>query len=120
MFTDPQTITVSGVAKTMPKILSDGMKAVYQTSDSLFTETISHQISGKPGSVKQRSLVRYDQKAIVADPLTAANDYETLSVQIVFERPEFGFTAAQQDAFWTAIKTQFNTAMSDKIFGRES
>lgn len=116
MFSDPQTVTVNAVAKVMPRVSSDGLSSIYQLSDQSFKLTISHT----PSKGRVRSMVRIDQRAIVPDPLTAVNDYETLSFYFVVDRPEVGFTAAQQDQLRAGLTAWFNTAASDKIFGQES
>lgn len=116
MFADPQTVTVNAVAKVMPRVTSDGLSSIYQLADQSFKLTISHA----PSKGRIRSMVRIDQRAIVADPLTAVNDYETLSFYVVVDRPEVGFTAAQQDQLITGLKTWLSTVNSDKIFGQES
>ncbi len=116
MFSDPQTVTVNAVAKVMPRVTSDGLSSIYQLADQSFKLTISHT----PNKGRIRSMVRIDQRAIVPDPLTAVNDYETLAFYCVVDRPEVGFTAAQQDQLITGLKAWLNTAASDKIFGQES
>jgi len=115
-FSDPQTVTVATVAQSMPRIMSDGNKSVYAKADGTFTMTVSHTES--KGRI--RSLVRVDQRAIVADPLTAVNDYETLSTYLVIERPVYGFTATNQYDLIAGLKTWLDSTASGKLFGRES
>lgn len=118
MFADPITITIAGSGKSLARISTNGNSAVYRTADGLYTLTISHQNTGKN---RIRTLSRLDFKKVVADPLTAVNDFETLSTYYVEERPSFGFSN-------TEIKDQitgFNTwavlsATQDKLLGSES
>jgi len=116
MFSDPQTVTVNAVAKVMPRILFDGKSAVYQLADQTFVLKISHQASNK----RVRSMVRIDQRAIVADPLTAENDYETLGFYFVIDRPEVGFSQTQVDQLIAGLKTWLDTTASGKLYGQES
>jgi len=116
MFADPQSITVNAVAQSMPRVKTDGQSATYQKSDGSFKLTISHQESN--GRV--RSMVRVDQRAIVPDPLTAVNDYETLTFYFVIDRPEVGFTATQVDYLAAAMDGWLDTAAVNKLFGKES
>lgn len=116
MFTDPQVVTVNAVAQSMPRISSDGRKATYQKNDQSYTMTISH-IETK-GRV--RSMVRIDQRAIVPDPLTAVNDYETLSVYLVIDRPLAGFTTVQVQQLATGFKTWLDDTAVAKVYGQES
>jgi len=113
---DPQTITVAGVAKTLPRISTQGLRSVYQTSDKFLTLTVSHQESGK----RVRSLVRADEHAIVPDALTSVNAWEDMSVQIVFDRPLTGFTSTQVNDLFAAIKAAMDSTFIGKIYGEES
>jgi len=116
MLTDPQSITISGVAKSMPKILAQGLKSVYQSNDKAYTLTISHQESGK----KVRTLVRFDLRAVKADPLTSANNWETLSFQTVIDRPLTGFSVTDLTDHITGFKTWFDNTLVGKLYGEES
>lgn len=116
MFSDPQTVTVNAVAKVMPRIKIDGLSAVYSLSDETFKLTLSHQKSNK----RIRSMARIDQRAIVPDPLTSVNDYETLSFYVVVDRPEVGFSAVQVEQLIAGLKTWLDSTASGKLYGQES
>jgi hypothetical protein len=117
MFADPISITVNAVSQSMPRVMSDGKKSVYQKADSTFTVTISHQtVSGN----RIRSMARIDQKAIVPDPLTAVNDYETLSSYLVIDRPLAGFSSAQVEQLIAGLKTWLDSTVIGKLYGQES
>lgn len=116
MFTDPQVVTVNAVAQSLPRILTDGTKAIYQKSDETFKLTISHQTSNK----RIRSMARIDQRAIVADPLTSENDYETLAFYVVVDRPEVGFSDTVVNQLVSGLKTWLDSTAVTKLYGRES
>jgi len=116
MFADPQTVTVNAIANAMPRVSSTGLKSVYQKADGNWIFTISHT----PTKDRVRSMVRIDQRAIVADPLTAVNDYETLSFYVVVDRPTYGFTSTQVDQLITGFKTWLDSTAIGKVFGQES
>lgn len=116
MFADPQTLTVNSVAKSLPRIMIDGQKAIYQMADQTFTLTVSHQ-PAKDGRV--RSTVRVEQKAIVTNPLDNTNDYDTLVFYYVLDRPSFGFSMAQVEQLVAAIQAFTTTTVVDKLFGQE-
>jgi hypothetical protein len=116
MYTDPQSITVNAVAQSMPRISSVGTKSVYQKNDLSFTMTISHAVSKD----RLRSMVRVDQRAIVPDPLTAVNDYETLSFYVVIDRPLAGFSSTQVEQLITGFKTWLDATSIGKLYGQES
>lgn len=116
MFTDPQVVTVNAVAQSMPRIKVDGLSAVYAKADESFKLTISHQKSNQ----RIRSMARIDQRAIVPDPLTSVNDYETLSFYVVVDRPEVGFSQTIVDQLIAGLKTWLDTTASGKLYGQES
>jgi len=116
MLTDPQIVTVNAVAKSMPRVLMDGQSATYQNSDETFKLKVSHQKS----NTRVRSMVRIDQRAIVPDPLTSVNDWETLGFYFVIDRPEVGFSSTQVDQLITGLKTWLDSTMIGKLFGQES
>lgn len=116
MFADPITVTINSVAKVMARISMSGTSAVYQTSDAMVKLTISHQLS--KGRI--RTMARLDQKAIVPDPLTALNDYETLTDYHVIDRPEVGFTLAQCQQQVAALNVWLDATNIAKLIGGES
>jgi len=117
MFSEPITITVNAVAKVLPRTSLVGQKSTYEMSDGTFNLTIEH-VNTKAGRI--RSVARFEQRAIVPDPLTAVNDWENLALTLVIDRPFAGFTAAQQDQLLTGFRAWLATATSDKLYGRES
>ena len=62
----------------------------------------------------------FSQRAVVADPLTAVNDYETVAISLQIDRPEVGFTSTQIDQMIAGFKTWLDTTMVGKLYGRES
>lgn len=122
MLTDPQTITVNAVAKAMPRVKQDGLSSLYQLADETFKLEVSHQTNQKKGETfgRVRSLVRFTQRAIVTNPLDSSNDYDTLSIQLVVDRPNYGFTSAQLDQLRAGFFAWLDTTMTGKIFGQES
>jgi hypothetical protein len=117
MFADPITITIAAVPKTLARISTNGTSAVYQTSDGAYTLNISHQITKD----KIRTLTRLDYKKVVADPLTAVNDYETHSDYTVQERPNFGFSDTEVKDQLAGFQAWLGLAATqDKLFNRES
>jgi len=117
MFSDPQSVTINAVAKSMPRVENDGKKSVYSMADGTFKLTISHQPTGNQ---RIRSMIRLDQKAVVPDPLTAVNDYEILSYYVVVDRPEVGFTSAQVGYIVAGLNAWLDSTAVGKIFGLES
>lgn len=120
MLTDPQSITVNAVPQSMPRILSEGQHAVYQKNDQTFTLDIRHTTLKRDKKTRIKSLATFTQRAVVADPLTAVNDYETLAISVQVDRPEAGFTSTQVDQLVAGFKTWLDSTMIGKLYGRES
>lgn len=118
--TDPQSITVNAVAKSMPRIVNDGTHSTYQMPDQTFSLDIRHTSLRKDKKLRVKSLVSFSQRAIVPDPLTSVNDYETVTISLQIDRPEAGFTSTQIDQMIAGFKTWCDTNMVAKLFGRES
>lgn len=116
MFTDPQSITVSGTPHSLPKVETGSRKGIYRKADGTWTLTISH----KPDSKRVRSMYRVDQTAIVTDPVSSLNDSDFLGIYIVIDRPIFGFTEAQVEAFRAGLIANLTTATFSKLFAQES
>lgn len=120
MLTDPQVITVNAVAKSMPRLAGTGNITLYQMSDQTFSLSIKHTPFKVGKKLRLRSLVTFLQRAVVADPLTAENDYETVAVSVQIDRPEAGFTSTQIDQMVVGFKTWLDSTMVGKLYGRES
>lgn len=116
-FADPQSVTVNAVGQSMARTLTSGSSSTYSKADGTFKLTISHTRSGKD---RIRSMARIDQRAIVPDPLTAVNDYETLSYYVVIDRPEAGFTMVQVEQLVAGFNAYLTNATVDKLYGQES
>lgn len=116
MFSDPQSVTVAGTPQSMARVSSNGTSATYQKQDENWKLTISHQKQNG----KIRSVARLDQRAVVADPLTAVNDFEILTTYIVIERPNIGFTSTQVSDQIAGFKTWLDSTAIGKLYGQES
>lgn len=115
-FSDPQTLTVNAIAKTLNRVKADGYSAEYSTDDEIFKMRISHQESKS----RTRRMVRVDQRVVAADPLTSVNEYKSAGVYLVIDEPEFGFTDAEIDYVVQALKTWLSSANVLKILGNQS
>jgi hypothetical protein len=120
MLSDPQTITVNAVAKAMPRIVSEGQHAFYQLSDQTFSLDILHRTIKRDGKNRVVSRASFSQRAVVPDPLTSVNDFETVSVSVQIDRPDAGFTSTQIDQMVAGFKSWLDSTMVGKLYGRES
>lgn len=116
MFTDPQSVTIDAVPHSMPRISTDGTKALYSEADETLKMTISHQESKN----RTRHMVRLDMRVVAADPLTAVNEYKSAGVYLVIDEPEFGFADADLDNIVQGFTTWLTTANVLKVVASES
>lgn len=86
---DPQIVTINSVDKTLNRIEPGPNYSLYATSDRSYGMKVSHQATK---AKRIRSLLRVDYRKVVTDPLTSESDYDTCSISIVIDRPEYGFT----------------------------
>lgn len=115
-FSDPQTLTVNTVAKTLNRVKTEGYMSEYATDDEVFKMKISHQESKD----RTRRMVRVDQRVVAANPLDSVNEYKSLGVYLVIDEPEFGFTDAEIDYVVQALKTWLSTATVLKVCSSQS
>jgi len=118
-FTDPQSITVSAVTSSLPRVSTGQGVSSYQSADGLITLTASHAYGRRT-----RRVLRVDHSKITADPfIPAQNTKVSMSNYIVFDVPPAGYTNADALAVYTGFKAVF-TATSDalitKLLGGES
>jgi len=109
-FTDPQTITISGVTTPLPRTSTEGDETVYQSADGLIQMLASHD-QGK----RLRHLLRVNHSKLTSDPFKPAENVKvSSSCYLVFDVPPAGYTAAELLAIYVGFKTQF-AASSDAI-----
>jgi len=130
MFSDPQSVTItgynSGAAISLPRISNQGSKSIYQSNDGFYTLTISHQFSGKADTAayRVRSMYRLDVKVLATDPFNADKSiYQDFGAYIVLDKPAFGFTATNMVNIVAALVTQISASSytaAGKLVGNES
>jgi len=122
MFSDPQSLTINSVAISVPRFKMNGTESIYQSADTNLIFKISHAgFSQQPTSGGRiRTVVRSDQRFIVPDPLTAVNDYETLTYYTVIDRPVTGITLVQTQNLAAGHNAWMSAGNIAKLFGGES
>lgn len=116
---DPQSITISAVTSSLPRISVGDDESEYSSGDGLIRMVASHNY-GK----RNRRLLRVDVSKLTADPFKPAENVKvSMSHYLVFDLPPAGFTAVEALAVYTGFKTLY-TASSDtvitKLLGGES
>jgi len=120
MFTDPQSITLNAVATSLPRVSMGAYNGVYMTADGNVKMTISHQ-NRKSGA--ESTLVRFDQKVTVNNPLTGLPSSQTITTYLVVQRPpnSVGVTDVQVQYLLSAALAWLGVAGNQtKLLGLES
>jgi hypothetical protein len=114
MYSDPQSVTVNAVAKSMPRQPSVKYNiGQFKTDDGLF----SFQIRQNATQRRNRREVVLTQQKIAADPLTAVNSEISGSVQIVVDMPKTGFSNVEIGYLTSAIIAWFTAGNRDALLG---
>lgn len=88
MLADPQSVTIDGVASSLPRTGSSTDAGVFTSADGNLTLTISH-VRGK----RNRRTIRLDHRKVAADPLnTAQNLQYSMSLYMVLNVPSVGYS----------------------------
>jgi hypothetical protein len=112
-FADPQSITISGTAVSLPRTSFDGQKGEFSAADGTAKLIVSHT-NGR----RHRRLLRVDHAKIAADPLLAGTNAKySMSVQLVVDVPPVGYSIAEQKAVVDAVMA-FLTASSGAKIGQ--
>lgn len=118
-FTDPLSITISGVTTPLPRVSVGDDKSEYQSGDGLFTLSASHDYAKRT-----RRVLRIDTAKLTADPFKPAENVKvSMSNYIVFDVPPAGYTPAEALAVYVGFKTLYSAtsdAMIVKLLGGES
>lgn len=117
--TDPQSVTIAGVATSLPRVGTSGTSSTYQSNDGAVKMTVSHQ-NGK----RNRHLIRLEHSKIAPDPLVSSTSIKYgMACHLVIDTPLTGYTVAQAkevtDAFM-AFLTASSGAVVTRALGNES
>lgn len=91
-FADPQSVTINGVAQSMPRTGSGINSGTFTEADGTTSLLVSHQY-GK----RTRRTIRLNDNKIAANPFdTSLNQQVSMSVYVVVDVPPQGYTVAEQ------------------------
>lgn len=118
-FADPQSVKISGVTTSLPRVSTGKFESVYQSADGLIDLSVSTQF-GK----RRRAVIRIDTSKITADPFIPANNVKvSMSNYLVFDLPLVGYTNADAkavyDGFIEALQAS-SSLLITKLLGSES
>jgi len=118
-FADPQSVTISTVAQSLPRVSSGQNKGVFQKDDTTVKLSVSHQYGRRT-----RRQIRIDFSKIAADVFTpTVNIRQSMSVYLQVDVPTTGFTIAEQKAIvdaLTAYLTASSGARATQLLGGEN
>lgn len=118
MFSDPQSVTIAGAAKSLPRVSSGDFHGQFRASDGAYTLSVKHT-SGK----RERSVVRLDTRKLGANPLDPAKNLPyTAGVYVVLDAPAqySGFTSTELEDLAKGLVAYLTAANVTKFVGKES
>lgn len=90
-FADPQSIKISGVSTSLPRVSTGKNESTYESNDG----SISIEASSQYGS-RTRRLIRVNLSKVTPDPyIPAQNTKVSTSCYLVFDIPPAGYTVAE-------------------------
>lgn len=113
-FADPQSVTISGSAISLPRVNVGANLSEYLSAD----QRVRLKASTQYGKRTRRTL-RLDHSKIATDPYTAQNAEYAMSVYLVFDTPAggIGYSAADALAVYLGLKGQMS-ASSDALISK--
>lgn len=117
MFTEPQSVTVNAVAKSLPRVAFGDRSGVFENTTEGLALRVSH-VSGKRG----RKTIRLDSTKTAADPLLdGVSRQYSMSSYLVIDHPLVGFSAAEVGHIAQALVDWCDVAGNlTKVIGGES
>lgn len=118
-YADPQSVTIAGVATSLPRTGSGVNTGTFKSNDGTVTLTVSSAY-GK----RNRRTLRLEHNKVAADPFTTgASTKVSMTAYLVVDTPVNGYTVAQQkeivDAL-TAYLTASTGARVTQLLGGEN
>lgn len=108
---DPQSLTINGVATSLPLVGRVLDKGVYRSADGNVQLQLSHAY-GK----RSRRVIRVDFRKIAADPLISAQNIEySMSAYLVVDLPKTGFTVAEAGYVANALTAYLTASTNAKM-----
>lgn len=113
---DPQSVTISGSAVSMPRTGSALNEGIFQAADGSVIFTVRHDTSRRT-----RHIVKLQKSLIVADPLfPSQNQTVSYSAAITLDHPKNGVIAADVAALGKALVAWATDPNLAKVVGSES
>jgi hypothetical protein len=118
-FADPQSVTISGTAHSLPRVAVDGSGSTYSKDDGTVQFAVS-QAYGK----RNRRTVKIVHSKNAPDPLfPTQNTPYSMTCYVTVDVPKVGYTIAEQKAVVDGFITNLNAtsgANITKLLGGEN
>jgi hypothetical protein len=116
VLTDPQSVTINGVATSLPKTSNGPSTNQFTSADGKTVMTTKQNVT----TSRFRREVRLAQTKIAADPISAVNKESGFSVYLVIDEPRSGvFSDTEIGYVIDALKTWLSSANYNKVLGGE-
>lgn len=111
-FSDPQSVTISGSAISLPRT-GDGMATgEFTSNDGLTQVTVSHQNGGK----RVRRQIKLTNSKVAPDPLISDRNIRfSMSAYVVVDTPVTGYTVAEAQAVVLALASYLSASSGASI-----
>lgn len=120
-FADPQSIKVSGVTTSLPRVSTGNYESKYQSADGL---TLFQALTQDGRRLRQ--VLRVDRDKITPDPFISTNNVEvSTSISLVIDRPKgkVGFSDTEEAALiagFMELLTKEESKIITKLLAGES
>lgn len=117
MFSEPQTVTINAIAKSLPRISFGDRKGVFEDAASGVRLTLGHTVGRR-----NRHTERLDITKTAVDPLLdGTSRLYSMSVTVMIDIPPVGFSSAEQNYNAAGLLAHAaNAANLAKLVGGES
>lgn len=106
MLTDPQSVTISGAARTLPRLEERSETNVYSDRANGVDLFVTQKVDKNGTARSSASLVR---TSVVTDPLTEVKSRQPVSISVSSSIPT-GYTAADAEALYDALTTSLEAS----------
>ncbi len=110
-FADPQSVTISGTAISLPRTAMQGTSGAFQSSDGNTVLSISDSYGNR-----NRRVIKLQSTKVAADPLTSgANNYYSMNTYLVVDTPKVGYTVAEAKAVVDALVAYLTASTGARV-----
>lgn len=110
-FADPQSVTISGVTTSLPRVSSPENTGRFRSADGSIVQAVSTAYGRRT-----RHTIRLDTTKVAADVfLPSTNVSHSMSVYLVVDRPTVGFTNAEAKAVADGLVTVLTASSGAKL-----